>query len=328
MENPTRHTLGTIVGSICNKHVLTFCFFLMLSVLFWFITKLNGVYQQEFAIGLELENVPPEVVITTDPPKTIRVTITDKGWALQSYRYGDKLQPLKIDFAETRQSNGTGTIATNDLVQQLRRQLGSDAQISAIRPQQVTFYYNYGEKKRVPVEVVGSVATGNQYYLLDLTAIPDSVTVYARNHVLDTLKVARTQPLYLHDVADTLTVTADLESIAGIKFEPAHIRVHVKTDRMVEKTLQVPVKQSNFPAEKALRTFPSKVTVTCQVGMHQYKELSPDDFPLVITYDDLLQNKGTRIRPTLKSQPKGVTKVKISPEELEYVIEDIANGKH
>ncbi|MBR1890003.1 MAG: YbbR-like domain-containing protein [Alloprevotella sp.] len=328
MDNNRRKTSRSILALIWNKQTLTFCFFLFLSIVFWLITKLNGTYQQDYAIPLQLEGVPAEVVITTAPPKEINVSLTDKGWALLSYRLSNKLKPITIDFNEATQANGMGTISSAELTRQISKQISGDTHIVAIRPQQVSFYYNYGEKKRVPVEVVGNVVSDNQYFILSLLAEPDSVTVYARPSTLDTLVTAKTKPLYMHNVSDTVTVETELEMSPGVKYEPSAVKVLIKTDRLVEKSLQVPIQQANFPAEKALRTFPSKVTVNFQVGMQQYRDITPDDFIIVITYDDLLQNSTSRIKVTLKSMPQGVKRVKIQPEEVEYVIEDIAaDGK-
>ena len=85
----------------------------------------------------------------------------------------------------------------------------------------------------------------------------------------------------------------------------------------------MPVQQVNFPASKQLRTFPAKVNLTFQVGMSQYKHISADNFVLVVNYEDLLKSKGNTTRLSLKTIPTGVTHVRIRPQDVEFVIEDI-----
>lgn len=329
MARPTTPQQRNLLVRICNRQTLTFCFFLALSVIFWIITKLNGTYQQEFAIPLELEDVPAEVVVTTDPPKDITVTIKDKGWALLSYRYGKGFKPIRIKFSETTQTGGVGAISSAEILRQVSEQVADDGQIVSIRPQQIGFYFNYGEKKRVPVKIVGDFASANAQYVMTLLSVPDSVVAYARAVTLDTLAFAPTEKLILHDLSDTLTIDAKLDAPIGVKFVPAEIKVRVSTDRIIERKVDVAVQQANFPAEKTLRTFPGKVNVSFQVGMQQYRKINADDFIIVVTYDELLRNEGSRIHLSLKSVPDGVRNVKIVPEEVEYVVEDIGqNGNH
>jgi len=110
--------------------------------------------------------------------------------------------------------------------------------------------------------------------------------------------------------------------VPGAKFVPQSARVTIITDRMIEKTVQVPVQGVNFPASKTLRTFPPKVNITFQVGMSQYKRITPESFVLVVNYADLLKNTDNRCHLSLKSVPIGVRRARINPADVEYVIED------
>lgn len=48
---------------------------------------------------------------------------------------------------------------------------------------------------------------------------------------------------------------------------PASIEMMLPVDIYTEKTVEVPLHGINFPADKVLRAFPSKVQVTFQVGL-------------------------------------------------------------
>ena len=49
-----------------NKQTFIFLFFLVLSTTFWLFQALNETYEEDFAIPIELRNVPGNVVVTTD----------------------------------------------------------------------------------------------------------------------------------------------------------------------------------------------------------------------------------------------------------------------
>ena len=83
----------------------------------------------------------------------------------------------------------------------------------------------------------------------------------------------------------------------------------------------VPVRGVNFPPDKVLRTFPSKVQVTFQVGLSHFKAITAEDFFIGVTYEELLNNKGEKCPVKLKSVPRYVNHVRLNPQEVDYLIE-------
>ena len=77
----------------------------------------------------------------------------------------------------------------------------------------------------------------------------------------------------------------------------------------------------NFPPDKVLRTFPSKVQVTFQVGLSHFKAITAEDFFIGVTYEELLNNKGEKCPVKLKSVPRYVNHVRLNPQEVDYLIE-------
>ena len=73
---------------------------------------------------------------------------------------------------------------------------------------------------------------------------------------------------------------------------------------------------------------PAKVSLTFKVGTKMYKQIKEKDFVLAVTYEDLLSNPGNgRFRPHLRSIPDGVSQVRFTPEEVEYLIEQVEEGE-
>jgi hypothetical protein len=72
-----------------------------------------------------------------------------------------------------------------------------------------------------------------------------------------------------------------------------------------------------------LRTFPSKVKVTFQVGLSHFKSIRPDAFVFDISYEDLMKNGSEKYKLKLKSTPAGVSYVRIVPGQVDFLIESI-----
>ena len=62
-----------------NRQFLIFLFFLALSAVFWLFQALGETYEEDFQVPIELKNVPGNVVITTDLPQALHVSLRDKG---------------------------------------------------------------------------------------------------------------------------------------------------------------------------------------------------------------------------------------------------------
>lgn len=311
------------LSKILNKQFLIFLFFLALSAVFWVFQTLNETYEYDFLVPIELRNVPSNVVITTDLPQNLHVQLRDKGSQLFAYRYTRKFNPVVVDYNAHDNSSGHVVIPANEIRRQIASQLLAGTQLLNIKPDTIEFYYNFGQCKRVPVVMLGEVRTGRLYSLAKTTFSADSVTVYASREILDTITGAYLQPFNLRNLTDTTRVRRPFTQLRGVKFVPSQIDVTFCIDRLVEKTVQIPVQQVNFPASKQLRTFPAAVNVTFQVGMGLYRKITSENFVLVVNYEDLLKNKTNRCHLSIKTVPDGVTHVRINPQDVEYIIEEI-----
>ncbi len=311
------------LSKIWNKQFLIFLFFLALSSVFWIFQTLNETYEEDFQVPLELRNVPSNVVITTDLPENLHILLRDKGSQLLAYHYTRQFKPVVVDYNTYSNPSGHVSILGNELQRQIAAQLLPGTQMLGLKPDTLDFYYNFGQFKRVPIRPLGEVRAGRLYSLAKTVYSEDSVTVYASREQLDTITAAYLQPFNLRNLTDTTHVKSNFVKVKGAKFVPAQIGVTFCIDRLVEKTIQVPVQQVNFPASKQLRTFPATVKVTFQVGMGLYRKITSENFVLVVNYEDLLKNKSTYCHLSLKTIPEGVSHVRISPQDVEYVIEEI-----
>ena len=289
------------LSKIWNKQFLIFLFFLALSSVFWIFQTLNETYEEDFQVPLELRNVPSNVVITTDLPENLHILLRDKGSQLLAYRYTRQFKPVVVDYNTYSNPSGHVSILGNELQRQIAAQLLPGTQMLGLKPDTLDFYYNFGQFKRVPIRPLGEVRAGRLYSLAKTVYSEDSVTVYASREQLDTITAAYLQPFNLRNLTDTTHVKSNFVKVKGAKFVPAQIGVTFCIDRLVEKTIQVPVQQVNFPASKQLRTFPATVKVTFQVGMGLYRKITSENFVLVVNYEDLLKNKSTYCHLSLKT---------------------------
>lgn len=319
---PSLKNVKSFLSFFGNRQFLTFLFFLFLSTTFWCFQTINEIYEEEFKVPVRLVGVPDNVVVTTELPEHLTITLRDRGFELLRYRYAHQFTPIIINFEDVATASGHVVLSTTDLLKPIAATLESSSQILPTKQETVEFYYNYGQRKRVPVVMLGKFQPDSAYTILSIDLEPRTVLVYASKRILDTLSAAYVEPLYLRNLKDTTVVNQRFKRIAGLKYQPTSAQVTIIADRMVEKVVEVPVHGVNFPAGKTLRTFPNKVKISFLVGMSQYKKITPESFVLVVKYEDLLNDSDNICELSLKSTPYGVRRPRLQPEVVEYVIEE------
>lgn len=308
--------------STLNKEFLIFLFFLGLSGSFWLMMSLNETYEQEFDIPMRLVGVPRNAVVTGDPPDTVRVVVRDKGFTLVTYKYGHWFKPLLFKFSSYADEDiGHGVIPNADAVKMVQSQLYGSSKLLSVKPEKIDFYFTYGSSKQVPVKFRGKITTSKTYYLAHTEFLPGMVTVYANKKQLDQLKCVEIEPFNYRNLQDTIHKTVRLQKIRGVKMVPATVRLSVYPDVLTEETVEVPVTAINMPAGMVLRMFPSRVTVRFSVGASLFRMIKPEQFKVVVDYNDLINNPSDKCTLQLRSVPHTVSKARLDIEKVDYLLE-------
>ena len=305
-----------------SKEFLIFLFFLALSGIFWLSLTLNETYEREFSVPISVVGVPKNAVLTSDEVDTVRVTIRDKGIMLVFYKYGDALKHIELPFRNYTQNNGTGQIPASEIQKRIYQNLVSSSKITAIKPEKMEFFYNYGTKKQVPVRWSGRVIPEELYFISKVSYEPDSVTIYASQEKLDSINMVYTEQLNYANFRDTLIVDCNLAKLKGVKTVPDHIRIKFFTDVLTEERISnIPIVGINMPEGKVLRTFPAKTSVSFVAGVSVYRNLKPEDFTVIVDYDEIRRNPSEKCRVYLKNVPSGISRAKLETIMVDYLIE-------
>lgn len=317
-----KQTKDFLLSAKSREFFVFLCFF-FIAAGFWLLQTLNNDYETEFSIPVRLRNVPENVVITSDPVSEVRVRVRDKGTVLLNYMLGKNFYPVILDFKNYINMGNHVQVQTSQVQKWITGQLNASTALLSMKPDTLEYYYSTGMSKMIPVKLCGNVSAGEQYYLPDTLFTPDSVRVYAPSDALDTMKVAYTLPLNLDNITDTLEREVTLSAPKGAKYIPASVKLTLPVDMYTEKTVEVPLRGVNFPADKVLRAFPSKIKISFQVGMGRFRQITADDFHLVVSYEELVRLGSEKYTVKLRTLPEGVSHVRFNPEQVDFLIEQI-----
>lgn len=308
--------------SRANREFLIFLFFLGLSGIFWLLMTLNETYEQELVVPVHIADVPSDVMLTSDETDTIKVTIRDRGITILTYMYGEALKKVEASFKNYDQTGGNGSISASELAKIVQNRLAASSKIVAVKPDKLRFYYNSGSFRRVPVRWRGRVIPEHLYFLSQVSYDPDSVTVYASEERLDSIRLIYTEQLNYVGFRDTLAVDCRLRKIEGAKLVPDHVRITFHTDVLTEESIDdIPIEGINVPPNKILRTFPAKVSVRFVTGVNVYRTLSAKDFTVIADYNELRDQPSEKCNLYLQKVPQGITRAALVTKQVDYLIE-------
>lgn len=315
--------ISNFLFSKANREFLIFLFFIAVAGVFWLLTTLNETFEQELRIPIHLTNVPKTAVLTSNEVDTLQVTVSDKGYVLATYLTGETLKDMYVDFKQYAQHDGKVILPSNVIQKLVTQRLTASSKLISIKPSRVTFYFNYGEKKRVPVAWKGIVIPEDLFFLANVVYNPDSVTVYASSDKLDSISVVYTEDLSYQNFRDTLNVKAPLKKMSGVKTVPEEVNISFMTDVLTEENIDdIPVIGINMPAGKVLRTFPSRVSVKFVTGVNNFRKLSAKDFLVVADYNEIAKNPSPKCDIHLRKIPGGLSRVQLETKQVDYLIEE------
>lgn len=306
-----------------SREFFVFLLFFFIAGAFWLLQALNDDYETELAMPVRLRGVPNNVIITSEPPAELKIKVKDKGLILLNYLITRNFYPVNLEFSDYKGTNDHIKIYATEFEKKILSQLNASTRLLSVRPDTLDYIYSTGKSKLIPVRLNAKVTSGRQYYIPDTIFKPDSVLVYAPPALLDTLRYAYTDRFTLENISDTTTRHAGIQSVKGAKFVPDAINITFPVDIYTEKTVEVPLIGTDFPADRILRTFPSKVAVTFRVGMSKFKEVEAGDFAIRISYNELQRLHSDKYKVTLKTIPAGVSNIRISPEDIDFLIEQV-----
>ena len=311
-----------------SRQFLLFLFFVVVSAVFWLMQTLEISYDMKVDLPLVLSNVPSEVVITSEPPQKLQVTIHDKGINLLHYYVSLRKRQVQINYNVYDKGRAYGRIIvpSTDLRKQIIPWLDATTTIQSMHPDTVDFHYSRGVKKRLPVKLTGSITADSHHFLASCSCHPDSVTIWGAEDILDTLTAIPTKEVNLAGLNQSAKQTVRLADIWGAKTEPEEVSLYVSVDTYVEKSVNVKIAGVNFPAGKTLKTFPAEVSLRFHIGAAAYHSIVADSFVVGITYQEIkdMPANATHFQPVLRYAPSSVKNIDIVPSTVEFLIEEDA----
>ena len=316
--------IGVPLRKMFGGELSVFLLFLAMTFLFWFAQKMGKSYEYAIQIPVQITDVPDNIRLTDYASDKVVVTLNGKGMALWKSSRG-KVKSLDINALSYKFSQGRAVLPSNYIRDSIENILSPGVVIRSIEPDTLSFIYENQELKKLPLVFNGTTESPNQYIMDSFYFTPDSVSAF----VTDRAQYVEALYVDLNNVeinADTVRLSAKIKPVPGVYLNDETVELTICSSHYTEKSLTIPIQGVNFPPGKMLKSFPSRVTVVFWVKMLEYDNVSESDFTVVVDYNDILNNSSDKVGLRMYFQPADVERVRINPQTVEYLVEDVYGG--
>jgi hypothetical protein len=314
-------TLQTFFPTFPWKNLLLFSAFLLVAFSFWlmaFFRKDN--VEGQYTIPIKYINVADDEVFNILPPETIEIGLQDVG-ANIFFNSFSRRDTLIIDVASYR-DRGIAALQGVDM-QALVRQIFSSGHSLILNPASISLELSKLQSKVLPVVFDGEIATNRANLVAgDVIFIPESVTAFGSQQMLDKLDAAVTEFTAFRNLRATSQFPVRIKVEEGVRFVPDEVEIHIPVEEFTERAVEVPITVINVPESLDVKFFPSRVTASFSVTLEEYRRISPEELKIVLDYKDFYRNENGRVALTLTTQPASIVNPRLSPSSVEFLFEN------
>lgn len=307
-----------------SKAIVLYLCFVVISTILWCFVTFNNTITIEMEIPVKVTSCPSDVHFITPVPDTLTVTVSGRGTAFIKY-FLMSSPSLKLPFSEYCDGNGMFRVEPPQLKKAIGKILANSITINNVLPGDLTARYTDLPGKLVPIILDMDVEAAPFYALTGVVArSQDSVLVYSDSKTLREITEVYTYHFREVGLTDTMTRRVTLAPIKGALIEPRSIEVTIPVEKMINKSLKVPISVRNAPDDVHVVVFPSTVTATFRVPVSYFNNWNGEKnvITAVIDYNSInLNTPGNKVELLVGEAPGAFEDVKLALDSVEYIIE-------
>jgi len=311
-----------------DKRVVAYLICVGIATGFWFLNALNKTYTVKLIVPVSYINLPNNKTLENHLPDKFELTIKAHGFNILRHEVSFLFMPFEFNVKEMTNDRMTDSkmssfaFPSRQFLSELSNQLSNEMDIISMSPDTLFFKFGHLSQKWVKVKPIVNMHLKKQYQISGaIKTTPDSVLVNGTQSVLDTMRFVMTNLQSFNFVDKEIRTKASLSKINEVYFNIQEVELTIPVEEYTETQLLVPIEVKDHLPDVNIKLFPEKVKVTFQVGLSRYQLIRPEDFKLSVAFSDIRENR-QRLKITTESIPDYLYDIKITPDEIEYLIQN------
>ena len=300
-----------------------FILFILLSFVFWCMTKLSKEYDTTIKYPISYQNLPNDKLLQKDPLSEIDVHIKATGFKLISAEIFPKSLLIDASNIYSKSINDYYLLLSQQRLS-LQKQMRTGVQIDHFINDSIKFNLGLLKVKKVPVKVITDITYSSGYELNGaLQVSPDSIKINGPESILDTIHFVSTTLLQKKDINNSIDqelMIKNFDASSNVKFNQKKVAVKALVEKYTEGTFEVPFEIVNLPEGMTINTFPKLVKITFRVALSNFNKVDASSFVIECNYKMSNENSLSYLIPRLVEKSSLVKNTKISPLKIDYII--------
>jgi len=301
--------------------IRTFLLFLFVACIIWVLTKFSKEYTATISCPLSYSNLPENYILGKGSPDNVTFDVTANGF--EFLQYSLKTPEIEIDLANYSNKEGEQIVINkSNLSRIITTQLKKDIAIVNVSPSQLAINLDVIIFKKLPIRAITDITFKEGYKSVNnYTLSPDSIIVSWPNNRLDSIQYVTTKPVILEKVDKAVRIAVLLnlpdEGVTFVETEKIYFSMDVV--EYTQKTIVLPIEIINLPANTTIKIIPETITVTFDVSVSGFNEVSVNDFRVVCDFSQKNDEENFLIAK-LVNQPEEILNVELSDKKIDYLI--------
>ncbi len=311
------------VESLQDDKLKARVFFLLLSLILWFIIKLSkDGYRDTVEFKVNYINQMSSKEIVNTPPSSILLEIKAQGFDILRYNlFG--APTLDIDLNYTSPVNDLfywHTVSNKSL---LENQIIKEVEILSAKPDTIYFDFSQLYSKKVPVKLQLKKEFKNSLSIGSIKIEPDSVVVQLPKSQFSEIDSVWTDEFVI--TGEKLEMSEKLEiifpDISSLHHKVEELQLDLNLIELTQGSFSFKPQILNLPDSMSMITYPREVKLIFNVGVDKFKNVVPQDFNLFVDFDDITTNSESNpLSVQIGNYPSFIDYVDYEPKRLEYIL--------
>lgn len=279
---------------------------LLLALALWFAVGGEERTETTLNIPLELVNLTPEMVVTSEVPPGLQVRVMGPRSLIRTLSQSRLVHTL--DLAGAKGGQHSFSLGPNSF------SFPRVVQITRVQPNPLTLTLSPKLTRTLPIHpvLVGNPPEG--YEVKGIKTRPERVTVKGPAQELNGLKAIDTLPIDLANLTSSITLATDVD------FGNLHLSLKEPVPILADLTIvpKIATRRLNgitvVPGPQPARLSPSRVTLSLQGPSRQINDLKPEDIKATVDTQNLAPGRH-RLKVDIHL-PNGIRLQSLEPETV------------
>lgn len=304
-----------------STKVKLFLFFLFLAMIFWVLTKFSREFTTTMDAKIKYENLPETATLSSNNATNITFDLTANGFEILFYKFKKPKVVIDVSKYYTKEKK-TFVISKTELLRKVSSNFNRNLAVKNLSVNQLNVHLDPIILKKVRVLAKTKISFKNGFKATDsVKVVPDSVTISGPTGSLKEIDYVETEVLTLGEVEQSISETAKIVSPSKeiVTINPKEVKVKIPVAEFSQGQFTLPVEVVNLPPDVNIKLIQSTVTVTFDISVKDFPDVSKNNFRVVCDYSKRNQNENFML-PVLEKKPTGALNIEFDPQKIDFLI--------